>query len=328
MGEYECAFGASSRVHVTYKSQVFPGAYVLEGSRLHVTGQGQIFDGTWDGKELTIDNNKAEYLGSYRESLQAGPAQSLEPGRWHLFMAAQVANGAVLEMCDAFLKHKVPIEWMTLLGQYDDPNESSQARRDMEPLRRTLREGGAMKGLADRHTVSRELERLTRTVGRNDSILLLFASHMSANGMDIGLSFEELDVYVAQLPEQALKVVLLEGCGSGGALDVLKHADILYASTPKTEGSAGGFLDLFTQALRPKFLFSASDVDGNGIVTLGEAFDVASDKSRLAAHYNRSPDGFVNIPQRATRTPGLDYTVSFVPFAVRVYSDPQSIQGN
>ena len=217
-------------------------------------------------------------------------------------MASHVAQGFICEMYEVLERHGVPEERVRTFGKPDER---------YEPLRELFR------GTADRATIEQDLRNLASTVRKGDGVLLVIASHMTKEDMSIGMTYRQLDEQLALFPKETIVAVVLEGCNSGAGLQYLNHADIAYASVPGGKGSYGAFLVAFVHAWSVRRRFREADVDGNGIVTLGEAFDQGSKTERIEAFYKAPING--RVPQRRTSEPGIDYTVSLVPFAFRLY---------
>ena len=300
--DYEFVFGSPPQLALAFEGETYPGIYTLDGGRIQATAIGKVLEGTWDGSRLFLACEPLKSLGRGKIPFPALPEQTFEPAQWHVIMVSHVAQGFICEMNKMLQDHGIPARQIRTLGRHNE---------DYEPLREILC------GTADSATLTRELNSLAMTVGPGDAVLLVIASHMTEKDMSIGMTYRALDEQLAAFPQEALVVVVLEGCCAGAALPHLVHADIAYASVPAGKGSYGAFLVTFIHCYSRKYLFKRADVDGNGIVTLGEAFDESGKDKYIEGFYKEPVRG--RIPQRKTSSPGLDYTVSFVPFAARLH---------
>ena len=111
--------------------------------------------------------------------------------------------------------------------------------------------------------------------------------------IDAALPYSEIDKILSLAPDEATIAVVIEGCQSGAAVKWLKHADVVYTSTDEREFCFGGFIHLFVDALgRNPTAMREADLNGDGRVTLGEAFEYASDRDRIERFYKSIPKKF------------------------------------
>ncbi len=135
---------------------------------------------------------------------------------------------------------------------------------------------------------------MVRSLKPGDLLVLLACAHTRAPFLiDAVISYAELDKIFALAPEEATIVVILEGCQSGAAVKFLDHADVVYTSCSEKEFCFGGFIHLFIDALgrNPK-AFQKADLNGDGKVTLGEAFEYASARENIEPIYKSFPKKF------------------------------------
>ncbi len=121
-----------------------------------------------------------------------------------------------------------------------------------------------------------------------DTLLIVFICHM-AEGCLINDSLPGvvLNERLARLPDETTVALILEGCHTMGHLPVLTAADLVFASAGADQHCYGGWTHFFLDALgKENEAFDLSDMDGNGFVSFGEAYDYAADEDRLIDWYD------------------------------------------
>lgn len=158
------------------------------------------------------------------------------------------------------------------------------------------------------------LDRLADELVPGDQVLVVFLCHMQKGCLiNDRIPYAELNEHLARFRRGVKVAIVAAGCHSGGAIPVLEHADIVYTGGTSRQKTYGGFLHFLRDALgRKAEAFDAADVDGDGGVSLGEAFDYASDAKRLEEWYDALPDEIwptkmVPTPMRWTRSERMDY---------------------
>ena len=128
-------------------------------------------------------------------------------------------------------------------------------------------------------------------ISEDGILVILFACHMQKGYLiNNTLSYEELNRLLMGLPESATVAVIIEGCYAGAAIPLLQSSDLVYASAGPNEPCYGGWFRFFLDALgKDKGAYALADVDGNGFISFGEAYDYASDEGRLAQWYSALP---------------------------------------
>ncbi|MBN1868412.1 redoxin domain-containing protein [Candidatus Sumerlaeota bacterium] len=175
-----------------------------------------------------------------------------------------------------------------------------------------------LSGPVSEEKIRAELRRMAQAARGDEAVLVAISTHMGPDRICIPgrhLRYHELNTELERFPRETLIVVILGGCESGGAIPVLTRPNILYtaASTGKCEGRM-----LFSDLSRAlKETPTKADRDGNGYVTLGEAFDFADDEIRGTSEY------WLERPARQIRPRGscLDYCILFP------VSDPGTSRG-
>jgi hypothetical protein len=158
-------------------------------------------------------------------------------------------------------------------------------------------------------------------ISAGDTIILLFACHMQKGYLiNNSLPYNELNTMLSSIPDDATVIVIIEGCYAASALPVLGAADIVYASAGPDEPCYGGWLRFFLDALdRDDDAFKTADMDRNGFVSFGEAFDYAADENRLKEWYAQlsrdvwPPADFYPTPCRTDA--GIQYNFFLNPYA-------------
>lgn len=156
------------------------------------------------------------------------------------------------------------------------------------------------------------LEWAVRALRPGDLLVVLSCVHTRAPFfIDASLPYWEVDEILSLAPEGATIAFIIEGCQSGSAIKFLKHADVVYTSTDEKEYCFGGFIHLFIDALgRNPSASREADLNRDGRVTLGEAFEYASSRERLERFYKSIPKKFWPFdwaphPQRKGHKTGL-----------------------
>ncbi|MCD4824555.1 MAG: hypothetical protein K8S55_08100 [Phycisphaerae bacterium] len=81
----------------------------------------------------------------------------------------------------------------------------------------------------------------------------------------------------------ATTVVTLEVCHGGLAMELLPSSDVVYSGADAFSKCGGIFMGLFRKALTDP----ASDTNGDGYVSLGEVYDIASKRKPLVEGYTK-----------------------------------------
>ena len=158
------------------------------------------------------------------------------------------------------------------------------------------------------------LDHLAERLAPGDQLLLVFACHMQ-KGCLVGnrIPYRQLNDQLAKFRRGTRIAVIIEGCHSGAALPFLTRVDVAYAAATARQATWGGFLMFWVDAMgRKPEAFKAADADKDGRVSLGEAFDYASDRERLTKWYRKLPKRIwptkmVPSPERRTRFKRMDY---------------------
>lgn len=156
------------------------------------------------------------------------------------------------------------------------------------------------------------LEWAVRRLKPEDMLVVLACVHTRAPFfIEAALPHWEVDKILSLAPKDVTVVVIIEGCQSGAAIKFLNHADVVYTSTDEKELCFGGFIHLFIDALgRNPSAMREADLNKDGKVTLGEAFEYASERERLERFYKSIPKEFWPFdwaphPQKKGHEPGL-----------------------
>lgn len=138
------------------------------------------------------------------------------------------------------------------------------------------------------------LEWAVRVLKPGDLLVVLACVHTRHPFfIDASLPWAEVDKILALAPPEATIVFIVEGCQAGAATKLLRHADVVYTSTDEKEFCFGGFVQLLIDALgRNPSAMREADLNGDGKVTLGEAFEFASDRDRIEKFYKSIPKKF------------------------------------
>jgi len=172
-------------------------------------------------------------------------------------------------------------------------------------------------GPASADRVLAKLNELSTKLKPDDKLVLLFLCHMQ-DGFLINntLSYQELEEALKKYDDKVDIIVVVEGCHSSGAIDIVKSADVLFTSARKGQPCYGGFLLFLADSLDPQnAAFKEADTDCNGVVTMGEAYIYAGNESRLASWYkalDRSvwpPEDFYPIPAASYHDGGESLTL-------------------
>ncbi len=134
--------------------------------------------------------------------------------------------------------------------------------------------------------VSAGFSELAGQVSDGDTLFVLFACHMQKGYLiNNSLAYDELNVLLSAFPESVTVIVIIEGCHSAAAIPFLDAADLVYASAGPDEPCYGGWMHFFLDALIQDSVSNEADIDGNGYVSFGEAYDYAADEERLMEWY-------------------------------------------
>ncbi|MBU1023799.1 hypothetical protein KKB99_05915 [bacterium] len=135
--------------------------------------------------------------------------------------------------------------------------------------------------------VLKKLDELADKLDKDDKLIVFFICHMQS-GFCINntLSYLQLENAVAKFDDEIDIIVIMEGCHSNGALDIVKSPDAVITTAKTGQPCYGGFLLFWINALNPeKPAYRKADIDKNGITTIGEAYEYARDDERLAMWY-------------------------------------------
>jgi len=138
------------------------------------------------------------------------------------------------------------------------------------------------------------LEWAARSLKPGDLLVVLACVHTRHPFLiDSALPWPEIDKILSLAPGEATIVFIVEGCQAGAATKLLQHADVVYTSTDEKEFCFGGFIHLLIDSLgRNPSAMREADLNGDGKVTLGEAFEYASSRERLERFYKSIPKEF------------------------------------
>jgi len=138
------------------------------------------------------------------------------------------------------------------------------------------------------NNVSAGFSELAGRVSDGDRLFVLFACHMQKGYLiNNSIAYDELNVLLSAFPESVTVMVILEGCHAAAAIPFLDAADLVYASAGPDEPCYGGWMHFFLEALTQDRASDEADIDRNGYVSYGEAYDYAADEERLVEWYAR-----------------------------------------
>jgi hypothetical protein len=237
-------------------------------------------------------------LAAGADDPEAGQHAEQPAGQWHSLIVQNVAAGQIKGAHTLLTKlHKWPSKNITVLGK----DASLEA---------------ILAGPATESRILAQLDRLAEQLTEKDRLLILFACHMRAGFLiNASLTYEQFEKRLAKFRPGTEIIVVLEGCYTGGAIPVLKHADVLYTAASKTQETYGGFLMFLLNALgRKKEDARVADTNDDQKVSLDEAYLFASDEKRLTKWYRSLPKKtwptqMVPTPMRVMQAPELDHKV-------------------
>ncbi len=158
------------------------------------------------------------------------------------------------------------------------------------------------------------VNRLGKDLLPGDQVLIVFLCHMQKGRLvNDRIPYKVLNDRLAMFRRGVSVTVVIAGCHSGAAIPVLTHADIIYAGCTGDQKTYGGFLHFLRDSLgADEAAQAAADENRDGRVSLGEAYDYASDRVRLAKWYGALPKevwpkDVVPTPRRWTRLQRMDY---------------------
>lgn len=166
------------------------------------------------------------------------------------------------------------------------------------------------------------LDDLAERLGPEEQLLIVFACHMQKGYLiNNQISYKELDDHLTKFRRGTQIAVVIEGCYSGAAIPVLQRADVVYAAGTADQPTWGGFLKFWVDAMgRNPDAVRAADADKDGRISLGEAYDYASDSDRLTKMYRGLPKKvwpttMVPTPMRRARLERMDYRMWLLPMS-------------
>lgn len=187
-----------------------------------------------------------------------------------------------------------------------------------------LAEEKGLKDLADGPATKTKffdvLDDLAERLGPEEQLIVVFACHMKKGFLiNDQISYKELDDHLTRFRRGTRVAVIIEGCYSGAAIGELKHADVVYAAGTADQPTWGGFLKFWVDAVGASAdAVKTADADHDARVSLGEAYDYASDSDRLTTFYRGLPKTvwpttMVPAPVRRARVERMDYQMWLVP---------------
>jgi len=246
-------------------------------------------------------------------------------GKWHFLMIANVAFGFVEEFAIALEQlYEIPRERLKVLSY--EQEETPQLTRYIV-------------GPPHRPHILHQLADIRSSMEVADHLFIIIACHTTANTFAessacgtsashqyvvpsaiVAMSFGELNNELSRFRGAGTKVVLVEGCYSGGALDHLHCAEVVYTAGTRDQSTYGGFLCIFqecfhkgiveSRGLKPD-TFRKADTNADGVVTLGEAFAFSSQKEMMDKWYRPIWGGPGPTPLRRSIVGTADYALSF-----------------
>lgn len=167
-------------------------------------------------------------------------------------------------------------------------------------------------GRATRENFLKALAEKRKELRQGDMLLILLCCHMEKGFLiNNTLPYRELNEALAGL-DGVTRVVILEGCHTGAGIPEIKNAEVVYASVGGDDKCYGGFLLYLVNALgRDEKSTREADVNKDGRVSLGEAYDFAADVERLKKFYDSLPEniwpkGYCPLPRRAAPDAGYE----------------------
>jgi len=164
------------------------------------------------------------------------------------------------------------------------------------------------------------LDGLAERLTAREQLVVVFACHMQKGFLiNDQISYKELDDHLARFRRGTRIAVVIEGCYSGAAIPVLQHADVVHAAGTADQPTWGGFLKFWVDAMgRNPDAVKTADADKDGRISLGEAYDYASDSERLTKLYRGLPKKvwpttMVPTPMRRARLERMDYRMWLLP---------------
>jgi hypothetical protein len=137
------------------------------------------------------------------------------------------------------------------------------------------------------------IDSIAQEITDRDTLLVVFICHMTKGFLiNNTLSGEQLNTSLSGIPDGATIVAILEGCHTAALIPGLTAVDLVYASAGPDQACYGGWMHFFLEAMGTDHTaYSLADLDGDGFVSFGEAYDYAADERRLADWYAAlSPD--------------------------------------
>ncbi len=170
--------------------------------------------------------------------------------------------------------------------------------------------------------------RLGRDLLPGEQVVIVFLCHMRRGCLvNDRIPYQALNDRLAMFRRGVSVAVVVAGCHAGDAIPVLTHADIICAGATGDQKTYGGFLHFLRDTLGAREeAVVAADRDRDGRVSLGEAYDYASDPGRLAKWYGALPEEVwptdaVPTPRRFTRRARMDYRTWLSPSSRRQEED-------
>ena len=190
-----------------------------------------------------------------------------------------------------------------LIEEYDYSEDNLFLYGDKE------KEGPPVSDPASADQVLKMLDELADKLDKEDKLVVFFLCHMQSGFLiNNTLSYLQLEETLSRFDDEIDIIVVIEGCHSNGALDIVKSPDAIITSAKTGQPCYGGFLLFWINALDPeKPAYKKADADKNGITTIGEAYEYARDDTRLAKWYgelDRSvwpPEDFYPTPDARFR---------------------------
>ncbi|MDY6914291.1 MAG: hypothetical protein SVT52_07545 [Planctomycetota bacterium] len=153
-------------------------------------------------------------------------------------------------------------------------------------------------------------KKLTDAFGRvpklsRDDLFLFAVCHHAGRGYVFNNQWPWRQVEQQLARIGATNAVLLETCHGGLAMEHLPSADVVYSACDALNKCGGIFQRLLIAALTN----AASDTDGDGNISLAEAYDVAADPAALREQYSQLHKNSPNFwptsqPAIPVRSPG------------------------
>jgi len=130
--------------------------------------------------------------------------------------------------------------------------------------------------------VRKALEKVKEGATEDSLILVASCGHTQKGALILTLPLTDVEKTLKDT--KGTKVVLQSTCHSGLAIKALESAQVVYAACKADEFEGGVFFSLFAEAVSDE---KKADADKDGKVSLGEAYEYASENERIQAGYKK-----------------------------------------